>query len=294
MEFGFHTGSLDGWSKFTWVSPGYFETMQTPVLAGRDFTVTDGETSPKVALVNQTFVQGYLSGANPIGKTLRTVAEPDYPEAVYEIVGVTQDTKYADLREKIPPMANVPDSQNPNKGPWSNICVRSAAPLADVSRAIERRAAELHPGIRIQFRVFEKQIQEGLLRERLMAALSGFFGALAALLAAIGLYGVIAHIVVRRRNEIGIRMALGASRGAVLKLVMTEAALLLTAGVAIGVAGSLALTKAAASLLFGLSAHDPAAFLGAAALLAVVAALGSYLPARRASRLDPMDALRYD
>jgi ABC-type antimicrobial peptide transport system permease subunit len=225
---------------------------------------------------------------------LRTVAEPNYPETVYEIIGVTKDTKYAGLREEIPPMAYVPDSQNPHKGPWSNFCVRSFAPLGEVSRAIERRTAELHPGVRMQFRVFEKQIQEGLLRERLMAALSGFFGVLAALLAAVGLYGVMAYMVVRRRSEIGIRMALGAGRGRVLKLVMGEAGVLLVIGIAVGIAGSLALTKAAASLLFGLSAHDPGAFLGSTLLLGVVAALGSYLPARRASRLDPMDALRCD
>ena len=293
-SLGFHMGTLEGSSKFTWVSPGYFETMQTPVLTGREFNANDSETSPHVALVNQTFVQRYLGGANPIGKTLRTTQEPGYPETQYEIIGITRDTKYSDLREKTPPMAYAPMSQVPIDGPFAAICVRSSAPLSDVSRAIERRTAELHPGVRMEFRVFDKEIQEGLIRERLMAALSGFFGALAALLATIGLYGVIAYIVVRRRNEIGIRMALGASRGRVVGLVMREATFLLAAGIVIGVAGSFALTKAAASLLFGLSAHDPVTFLAAAGLLAIAAALGSYLPARRASRLDPMDALRCD
>ena len=144
----------------------------------------------------------------------------------------------------------------------------------------------------MQFRAFQTHIEEGLIRERLMAALSGFFGALAALLATIGLYGVMAYMMVRRRNEIGIRMALGASRPQIVGLVMKEAALLLVIGVATGVAGSLVFARTAANLLFGLTARDPLTFLAAAVLLAAAAALGSYLPAQRASRLDPMTALR--
>jgi putative ABC transport system permease protein len=144
----------------------------------------------------------------------------------------------------------------------------------------------------MQFRAFQTHIEEGLIRERLMAALSGFFGVLAALLATIGLYGVMAYMMVRRRNEIGIRMALGASRPQIVGLVMKEAALLLLIGVATGVAGSLVFARTAAKLLFGLTARDPLTFLAAAVLLAAAAALGSYLPAQRASRLDPMTALR--
>jgi ABC-type antimicrobial peptide transport system permease subunit len=144
----------------------------------------------------------------------------------------------------------------------------------------------------MQFRAFQTHIEEGLIRERLMAALSGFFGALAALLATIGLYGVMAYMMVRRRNEIGIRMALGASRPQIVGLVMKEAALLLVIGVATGVAGSLVFARTAGKLLFGLTARDPLTFLAAAVLLAAAAALGSYLPAQRASRLDPMTALR--
>jgi ABC-type antimicrobial peptide transport system permease subunit len=146
----------------------------------------------------------------------------------------------------------------------------------------------------MDLRGFQTQIEEGLIRERMMAALSGFFGALAALLATIGLYGVMAYVMVRRRNEIGIRMALGAGRGSVIGLVMKNAALLVMTGVAAGLVCALALARTAASLLFGLSSYDAVTFCGAALLLAVVAALGSYLPAHRASRLDPMAALRYE
>jgi len=172
--------------------------------------------------------------------------------------------------------------------------IRSSAPLAALSSAIQRRLTASHPELGMEFRVFQKQIEDTLLRERLMAALSGFFGALAVLLATIGLYGVIAYLVVRRRNEIGIRMALGASRAQVVGLIMKDAALLVAIGVAIGAVCSLALAQTAASLLFGLKAYDPLTFLAAALALAAVAALGSYLPARRASRLDPMTALRYE
>jgi ABC-type antimicrobial peptide transport system permease subunit len=146
----------------------------------------------------------------------------------------------------------------------------------------------------MEFRTFQEQIEDGLIRERVMAGLSGFFGVLAALLASIGLYGVIADVVAGRRKEIGIRMPLGASRGQVMGLILKEAATLVAIGLGIGVAGLLALGRTAASLLFGLEHYDPATLVLAAGLLAAVALLGSYFPARRASRFDPIAALRYD
>jgi ABC-type antimicrobial peptide transport system permease subunit len=191
-------------------------------------------------------------------------------------------------------MSYAPADQLFAKGPWSTMFIRSSAPLAAVSSAIQRRLNTSHSGLAIEFRVFQQQIEEGFKRERLMAALSGFFGALAALLATIGIYGVIAYVVARRRNEIGIRMALGSTRSQVIGLVMKEAALLVVIGLGIGLAGSLALARFAASLLFGLPARDPLTFFAAALLLAAVAALGSFLPALRASRVDPMTALRYE
>jgi len=285
-------GGQGGSSKFTWVSPSFLETLQIPLLVGRNFNAGDTETSPKVVIVNQTFVRRFLGGANPIARTLRTVAEPNYPATECEIVGVTKDTKYADLREPTPPMSYAPAEQNPNGGPWGALYIRSSAPAASVMSAIKLHIGELHPGIAMEFSVFETQVQDGLMRERLMAALAGFFGALAALLATIGLYGVIAYVVIRRRNEIGIRMALGSSRGQVVGLILKEAAVMLVVGIGIGVVCSLAFARMASSLLFGLTAHDPLTFVAAAGLLAVVAAAGSYVPARRASRLDPMIALR--
>ena len=158
--------------------------------------------------------------------------------------------------------------------------------------AIKQRLNELHPGITMEFSVFETQVRDGLMRERLMAALAGFFGALAAVLATIGLYGVIAYVVIRRRNEIGIRMALGSSRRQVVTLILKESALMAACGIGIGILCSLAFARMAQSLLFGVTAHDPMTFVAAAGLLTVVAAAGSYLPAQRASRVDPMTALR--
>ncbi|HXA07124.1 MAG TPA: ABC transporter permease [Bryobacteraceae bacterium] len=292
FSLGIRAGAVDDWSRFAWVSPRYLETLQIPLLAGRDFNAGDTETSPKVALVNQTFVHRFFANTDPIGKTFRTSPEPDYPETEYQIVGVIKDTKYFNLRGENPAMSYAPASQDPATWPSSVMYMRSSMPLGPLGAAIGRRLGESHPQMGTQFRAFQTHIEEGLIRERLMAALSSFFGALAALLATIGLYGVMAYMMVRRRNEIGIRVALGASRPQIVGLVMKEAALLLVIGVAAGVAGSLVFARTAATLLFGLTARDPLTFLAAAVLLAAAAALGSYLPAQRASRLDPMTALR--
>jgi predicted permease len=291
---GIQIGDVMDTSRFTWVSPGYFRALDTPVLSGRDFNDGDLETSPHVAIVNQTFIRHFLGGADPIGKTLRTSPEPGYPATEYQIIGVCKDTRYFDLRSEIPPMVYAPATQFPRAGPWMNLYIRSSAPLGTLSAAIGRELGKSHPAMTVEFRVFQEQIENGFARDRLMAALSGFFGALAALLAAVGIYGVIAYLVARRQNEMGIRIAIGSTRPQVIALVMREAALVVAVGVGIGLAGSLVLARFAASLLFGLQARDPLTLLGAALLLAAVAALAAFLPALRASRVDPMAALRYE
>ena len=295
-EHGVHIGSTEGTSKFTWVSPGYFQTMGIPLLIGRDFSKNDTAASQRVAVVNQTFVRRFLGGANPIGKTLRTDQEPNYPSTVYEIIGVIPDTKYNDLRSETPPMTFAPASQLPAQaqGPWTVLMIHSNAPPAVVMSTAKRIIAEKHPEIVIASGDFQTWIRDGLVRERLMAMLSGFFGFLAALLAMVGLYGVISYIVARRRNEIGIRIALGAECRQVVGMVMGEAWRLLAIGVAAGTALSLVPGRWASSLLFGLKPYDPLTLAAAVASLAVIASLASFLPARRASKLDPMDALRCD
>ena len=291
-SLGIRTDSASRESRFTWVSPGFFATLGTPVLAGRDFTTNDGRTSPKVAIVNEIFAHTFFPGANPIGKTFRTVCEPNYPEAEYEVVGLVKNTRYFMLQAAEPPMAYGAASQFPAGVVGTMIFIRSSAPLPAVEGAVRRRIAAWRPGAGMQFQVFQQRISESLIRERLLAALSGFFGVLAALLASIGLYGVLAYQTVRRRSEIGIRLALGATRGQIMQLVLKEAAVLVFFGLVAGLLGSLAVSQAAASLLFGVSARDPLHFGAAAIALAAAAATGSIVPARHASRLDPMHALR--
>lgn len=285
-------GSAEGPTTFSWVSPTYFHVMDIPVVAGRAFNSADTETSTRVALVNQTFVRRYLNGANPIGQTLRTGAEPDYPSTVYQIVGVIPDTQYNDLRSPTKPMTFAPMSQFPAPAQWTAVLIRSDVAPSAVQAAVKRRLAQWHPELHPDYDVLQTIIRNGMLPERLMAMLSGFFGALAALLAMVGLYGVISYLVARRQNEIGIRLALGARRGQVVGLVMREAGSMLAGGVGIGIGLSLAGARAAHSLLFGVRAYDPLTLAAGVLLLATVAAAASFLPARRASKLDPMTALR--
>jgi predicted permease len=285
-------GNAEGSPRFAWVSPGYFQTMGIPIVSGRDFLPTDTGSSQHVAIVNQAFVRSLLNGANPIGLTLRTHPEPDFPATDYQIVGVIPDTKYNDLRGETPPMTFAPQSQFPNPEPFTAIMIRTATPPSAAINVLKRALAEKHPEIVATFGVFQQQVRDGLVRERLMAMLSGFFGALAALLGMVGLYGVISYIVGSRRNEIGIRLALGASRGQVVGMVMREAGLLLLVGVVFGTALSLVAARAAESLLFGLKPYDALTLVAAAGLLAAIGAIGSFMPAHRASKLDPMAALR--
>jgi len=283
--------------KNTWISrvgPGYFQTLETPLLAGRDFDARDTFTSPKVAIVNQAFVKQFLNGADPLGKTFRLQARPGKPVPLYEIVGLAKNGKYRDLHEEFLPTAYFPISQDEHPELSTFFLIRSGNSLPALLAALSSTIAAVSPQIDIDFRVFKTQIHESLLQDELMAVLSGFFGFLAALLAAIGLYGVISYGVSQRTNEIGIRMALGAQQRDVLNLILREAAILLAVGLAVGCALALASARAASSLLFGLKARDPLTLAIALVTLSAVAALASFLPAYRASRLDPMAALHYE
>jgi len=289
-----HVDAAEGPSKFTWVSPGYFQMMDIPLLAGRDLNENDTAGSPRVAVVNQTFVRQYLGGLKPIGKTLRTDAEPNYPSTVYEIVGVIPDTKYNDIRGSTPAMTFAPAPQCPYPGPWATVMIRSNSEPAAIIGTLRAAMSQKHPEIVFDHLDFQQQIRDGLVRERLMAMLSGFFGVLAAGLSMLGLYGVISYIVARRRNEIGIRVALGAQHRQVVGMVMREAALLVVTGVLIGTGLALAAGSSASSLLFGLKPYDPLTLIAASVLLGLIAAVASFVPARRAANLDPMAALRHE
>jgi len=283
-----------GSSKFTYISPDYFRTMDIRMLAGRDVSDRDTTTSLKVMVVNEAFARHFFGQpyASVIGSSVRSVAEPGYPETVYEVVGVVTDTKYADLRDEMPAIAYVPLAQHPSLRSLKGLVFRTTAPLAPVLDEVRRRVALISPDIAIDFKVFETEIRERLVRERLMAWLAGFFGALAAALATIGLYGVVSYIAVNRRGEIGIRLALGATAGDVVRLMLWETGLLLSIGLFLGALFCIPVAQSAAVLLFGVSPHDTLTLGGAAVALALTAGLAGYVPARRAARVDPMLALR--
>ncbi len=277
---------------FNLISDRYFETLGTDLIAGRDFNSHDTPESTKVAVVNQSMAKKFFAGQNPIGKRYRT-EEGNKMGAWIEIVGVVKDAKYEGLREKVLPTAYVPVSQEakPNQTLTFEVRVAAGAPSA-LTSAVKSAIADVNHDVSIQFKSFAVQVDESLARERLLATLSGFFGALALMLAMIGLYGVMSYNVARRRNEIGIRMALGAEQSHVLRMVLREVAILIVVGLAIGLGAAIGTTRFVESFLYGMKPNDPWTLFLSAAVLASVAALAGFLPARRASRLDPMTALR--
>jgi putative ABC transport system permease protein len=279
---------------FTRVSSGYFRTFRTPILAGRDFDERDTPTSPRVAIVNQTFVQRFFGNASPLGQRFQVEATATQPATDYDIIGVAADSKYLSLRDDIEPAAYFPMSQDPHPARWARIVIRSDADLSGITSAISRNLQNLHPNIGISFDVLSTQIARSLLRERLVATLSAFFGTVAAALALVGLYGLIAYTVSQRRKEFGVRLALGADRRAVVRLVLNEASVLVSVGVVIGLALAMTFAGLAETMLFGIRPRDPASIAAAAVALAVVALLASYVPARAAARIEPVIALRVD
>ena len=277
---------------FNAAGPGYFQTMVTPFAGGRDFDEHDTLNAPKVAIINEAFAKKIFKGANPIGRAFRREESADKPDSVFQVVGLVRNTKYYELREDFKPIAFVPQGQDDNPGPEATFVVRTNMPLGQFERKAEQAIAEIHSGLSVDFKVLTTQLKESLMRDRLMATLAGAFGILAATLAVVGLYGVIAYMVARRQNEIGVRIALGASRESVIGLVLQEAILLLGIGLAVGLGFALWAGKAAASLIYGMTPRDPVTLTAAVALLAFVALAASYGPAWRASRREPMDALR--
>lgn len=278
---------------FDTVSPGYFKTLETPILAGRDFNEHDEIGAPLVTIVNQQFAAKIAKTANPVGTVFR-IRRMNKIYGPYEIVGMVKDTKYGDLREDPLPIVYLPEGQAMHPGNDAQVVIRSRLPLAELLPAVKTSANEASAGLDVSFYPLHEKIEEGLLRDRLMAQLSGFFGALAVLLAVIGLYGVISYSVARRRNEIGIRMTLGATRNSILGLVLRESVVLLAIGLPIGAGLAVSGSSMVSSMLFGLKAYDAMTIAMAMAMLAAIALLGSYLPALKASRLDPMDALRHE
>jgi putative ABC transport system permease protein len=267
------------------------------VLAGREFTESDRAGAPGVAIVNRAFAKKFLRSGSPLGQMVQRSGGPsdEGPAAALEVVGIVEDAAYRNLRDPMPPTVYLPLAQLDanNVFPSGAVSVRSAAGSpALLIRSLTDTLSAVDPDVSLSFRPLKDQVDARLVRERVLALLGGFFGALALLLAGIGLYGVTSYAVTLRRGEIGVRMALGADVSRVLRLVLGRAARLVVAGVVIGAGLSLWLATFVSSLLFGLEARDVATLGSAVGLMAAVAILAAFLPAWRAARIDPVEVLR--
>ena len=272
------------------ISPNFFEVMEIPVVLGRAFTVRDDEKAPKVVMINEAAARKFFPNENPIGQRFGHSVEQT---GQLEIVGMVRDAKYDSLRDAAPPTMYVPYVQT--RALSTVVEVRTAGDPASVTPAIREAVRQIDPNLPlIDVSTQLEQVERRLQSEKVFAQAYALFGAVATVIAAVGLFGLMSYNVARRTNEIGIRMALGAQRQDVLRLVMRESMIVVVVGVVIGVATALGAGRLVAALLFGMAATDAFTIAGAVTLMVVVSALAGFLPARRAARVDPMVALRYD
>jgi predicted permease len=270
-------------------TPGYFQAMDTRLVRGRDFTEQDDDKAARVVIVNETFARRFFPGEDPIGKAFR-LGGPESPQR--QIIGVVQDGKYAGLNEDPKPFVSRPLWQSYSGA--TTLIVRTASDPEKLIALLRGEVQHLDSSLPITSRTLIERMSLPLLPARVAATVLGGFGLLALALAAIGIYGVMSFAVSKRTHEIGIRMALGAQKSDVLKLVLWQGLTLILIGMTIGSLAALMLTRSMKALLFGVSATDPLTYGGVALLLAGVAMLACYLPARRAARVDPMVALRFE
>jgi putative ABC transport system permease protein len=278
------------------VGPSFFETMGIPLLAGRGVQWQDTASSLKVVVVNDAFARQFLDGRSPIGYkiTFKNFLSKG-PDFSYEIVGMVGDAKYASLRRVPQPTIYAPFGQAPFPLSALHYEVRTAGNPIAIVPAARDVVHSLDANVPLsEIKTQAEQIAEASMQERLFAQVTSFFSGLAALLSSIGLYGLIAYSVARRTHEIGVRMALGAQWGDILRMVIGQGMLLAGIGIVVGIGGALALTRFLRSMLFEIKPTDPSTFMGVAILLALVALLACYIPARHAMRVDPMVALRYE
>ncbi len=276
---------------FNGITDRYFGTLGTPILNGRDFTDADGPSAPKVAIVNRSFARRIFGETNPIGRQIIVPERPDKPGPPIEIVGLVGDARYGSLRDTLSPTVYLPMSQSEGF-PSVTFSVRRDASLTDAVARIISLAGTVIPNGSLQISTLSGQVETSLAREKLLATLSGFFGGLALLLALIGLYGTMAYNVTRRRKEIGIRAALGATRAALIRLVAGEAGRMIVAGLLLGGIATFAATRLVSSFLFGRTPLDPATLIISVVAVAGVALLAGALPAVMAVRQDPQSVLR--
>jgi predicted permease len=275
---------------FNGVTDGYLETFGTQLLAGRDLTLRDGAGAPPVVVINETAARRFFGVASPLGKPIRTESHGALGPPM-EVVGVVEDAKYQSLDEETLPTAYVALDQTEPWGPAIELALRTEVAPATLIPAVSEAIGEVHPAVAFEATTLDDQLAISLARPRLLATLSGFFGTLALALAVIGLYGTISYSVARRRNEIGVRIALGSARTGILRMVAGEAGRLVAIGVALGALLALAGTRLVAAFLYGVTASDPVTLALSALLLAAVALAAGLLPAWRAAGVDPRSAL---
>ena len=282
----------DANARYNAVAPGYFRTLGMPLIAGREFTDADGPDATDVAIINETFARKFgLEPRTAVGK-LMALGRTD--SLYMQIVGVVQDAKYSDVKDETPPVYFNPYRQNESLGAM-NVYVRTAGAAGPVLRAIPSVIQRLDPNLPVEdLKTLDRQVAENIFMDRMISSLAAAFAVLATLLAAVGLYGVLAYTVAQRTREIGLRMALGAEQALVRRMVLGQVGKMMIIGGIIGLLGAIALGKAAGSLLYGLSGTDPIALGSAVILLSGVAFGAGWLPALRASKVDPMVALRYE
>jgi putative ABC transport system permease protein len=281
------------WAYNNWIGSGYFSTLGIRLVSGRDFGPRDAMDSPRVVIINERFARQYFPGRDPVGRRIGMGSDPGTRTDI-EVIGVVQDFKYQDIREEIGRQFYRPYQQTRSATSLWYYVRASGKPEAMVASA-RNAVRNLDPNLPVVgVRTLDEQVVRNLSTERLVASLSTCFGALATVIAVIGLYGVMAFLVGRRSREIGIRMALGAGSGSVVWLIMGEVLVLVGIGACLGIAGSLALSRFVQAQLYGVTPNDPRAIAAATAVLALVACAAGFLPARRASRLDPLRVLRHE
>jgi len=277
------------------VTPGWFATYRTALVAGRDFDARDGRGAPHVLIVNEAFVRRFVGAGSPLGRVVEQEGRPGERRPPLEIVGLVKDAVYRSPRDPAEPTVYFPMAQLPEEDSWpfASLAVRSrTGSPAGLTRPLAAAIGRVDPKLSLTFKLLSDQVGAAMMRERIVAMLSGFFGFLALFLAGLGLYGVTSHAVNRRRTEIGVRIALGADSRGVVRLVLGRASRLIVVGVVAGAVMSLLLSRFVEALLYGLPPRDPATLAGAAAVLVGVGLLAAGLPARRASRIDPAQVLR--
>ncbi|HSW28491.1 MAG TPA: ABC transporter permease [Longimicrobiales bacterium] len=293
---GFQRGpDIDSNSRFNEIGPAYFSTLGIPVLGGREFDVSDGPGAPKVAIINEAFARKFnLDPRQAVGKFMSADPGSEDAELDMQIVGVVKDAKYSEVKQEVPPLFFAPYRQDERLG-WINFYVRTSLPPEQLLKTIPEVFERLDPDLPLEeLKTLDQQVKENVFLDRVISTLAAAFAALATLLAAVGLYGVLAFTVAQRTREFGLRMALGAGSGKVRSMVLMQVTRMFVVGGVLGILAALALGKAAQSLLFGLEGNDPWVMVGVTLLLAVVALGAGYVPAVRASRTDPMHALRYE